>query len=281
MILKTAIKLSIVAMTLLLSACDSFKDDKLSHICADFPELCDDLHDIVSCSYNRTDVIRARYYDKIEPSEYRKRDLLDKLDEYHTCLELTLFMQFSRNKHRKELRLENFLTTEELIKEEILKSKGTQDPILAYYLWTRFNDKQASKVFLAAANKADASDPRLLFKLATITVKEDPQQSLDLFYRGLALSKSLQEIPHSSFVFIMNIFYQHKQFKNAYIWALITKTEDEQGMYPINLDLILQKGVRSGTKLIQNSELLMDQAERYYEQLQAGTFNAKTPRLPK
>jgi len=279
MILKTAIKLSIVAMTLLLSACDAFKDDKLSHICAEHPELCDDLHEIVSCAYNRTDVIRARYYDKIEPSEYRKRDLLDKLDEYHTCLELTLFMQFTRNKHRKERRLKNFLRTEALIKAEILKNKGTQDPILAYYLWTRFKDEQAGEVFLAAANNEGVSDPRLLFKFATVIVKEDPQQSLDLFYRGLIMSKSLTEIPQSSFVFMMNIFYQHKQFKNAYIWALIAKTVDEKDEYPINLDLILTNGVRGGNKLINNEKQLENKAEEYYEQLRIGAFNAKTPRL--
>jgi len=279
MIVKTAIKLAIVATTLLLGACDSFKNDSLSHICAEFPELCDDFYKIGDCPFNRTTVIRARYYDQIEPSEWRKRDLLDELEEYHACLELTLFLEFTRNKQRKEHRLKNYLKAEEIIKQEVLASKGTKDPILAYYLWTHFKDKQAGKVFLAAANKSDVSDPRLLFKLATVIVKEDPQKSLDLFYRGLIMSNSLTEVPRSSFVFMMNIFYQNKQFKNAYIWALIAKEEDEEDEYPINLDLILKKGVRSSNKGIKNAEQLQDQADRYYEQLSEGTFKAKTPIL--
>jgi len=279
MIGNTAIKLSIVTMTLLLSACDTFKDDKISHICADFPALCDDFYKIGNCHYNRTTVIRARYYEHIAPSEHNKRALLNELDEYHSCLELSLFLQFTRNKQRKEQRLKNYFKTEELMKQELLESQGTQDPILAYYLWTRFKDKQAGKVFLTAANKKDVSDPNILFKFATFSVKNNPQKSLELFYRGLKMSKSLAEVPRSSFVFMMNIFYQHKQFENAYIWALIAKTEDEKDEYPINLDLILKKGVRSGKQEISNSEQLKERSELYYEQLQAGTFNAKTPTL--
>lgn len=279
MIIKTAIKLSIVCVTLLLSACDSFKNDNLSNICNNSPELCDDLYQIGDCRFKRTALIRARYYDKIEPTEFHQRAYLAELNEYQSCLEITLFMEFTRNKYRKEQRLKNYLRTKSLIKQEVKESKGTQDPMLAYYLWTHYKDQQARQVFLAAANKKDVSDPRLLFKLAEMYAKKKPQKTLNLLYRALAMTHSLDQIPPSTFVFMMNIFYQHRQFENAYVWALIAKKEDIEDEYPINLDLILKHGAVNGDNLITDEESLTIQANSYHKKLIKGNFNAEVPSL--
>lgn len=279
MIIKTAIKLSVMFIIILLSGCDSFKNDSLSNICKNSPELCEDLHQIDDCRFKRSTVIRARHYDKIEPTEHHKRQLLNQLDEYHSCLEVRLFLEYKRNKNRKVLRLQNYLRTQELIKQQLSESRGTQDPMLAYYLWTHHQDMQARNVFLRAATKSDVTDPRLLFKLATVNAKDTPQKALNLFYKAMVMTDSLEQIPTSSFIFIMNIFYQKKQFENAYVWALIAKKEDKKEEFPINLELILSKGIRSGGKLIKNDEALQDKSDNYYEQLQDGDFTAKSPLL--
>ncbi|PKF60603.1 hypothetical protein CW745_13815 [Psychromonas sp. psych-6C06] len=279
MIIKTAIQLSIVSVTMLLTACDSFRNDDINSICKDSPELCADIHKIGDCRFKRTTVIRARYYDKIEPSEDNQRKLLNELDEYESCLELTLFMQFTRNKVRKQKRVENYLTAQKLMQEQLLESKGTQDPMLAYYLWTRHQDLKAREVFLSAATKEDVTDTRLLFKLATVNAQSDPQQALTIFYRALKSSQSLEEIPHSSYAIIMTIFYQHKQFEEAYVWALLAEEEDEEDEFPINLELILKKGIVSGDKVIRNEVQLEDKAEYYYKLLKSGKFNEQAPIL--
>lgn len=277
MIIKTAIQLSLVCSTLLLSACDYLRSDDIGSICKNSPELCDDLHVIGDCRFIRTTVVRARYYDKIEPNEAHKRELLTELDEYESCLELTLFMQFTRNKHRKQRRLDNYLQAQVLIQEHLKESKNTKDPMLAYYLWTRHQDMQARELFLAEATKESVTDPQLLFKLATVYSKDNYQEALDYFYKGLRLSKSLKQIPHSSYASIMTIFYQHQYFEDAYVWALIAEKEDEMDEFPINLALILQKGIASGDKLILNEEELQQKANQYYEQLGDGIFKADAP----
>ena len=279
MIIKTAIKCSIVCFTLLLSGCDSLINDSLSNICEDSPELCNDLPTLGDCRYKRTTLIRARYYDKIETSEINKRQLLAELDGYHGCLEATLHLEYTRNKHRKEQRLKNYLRTETLMQEALHDVKGTQDPMLAFYLWTRHQDTQAREVFLAAANKEDVTDPRLLFKLAIVKAKYEPQYALALFYRALVLTDSLDQIPASNLVFIMNIFYQHKKFENAYIWALIAKRMDSEDDFPINLEMILKRGINTAEKSIHNEVQLQIQADKYYLQLQAGNFNQQAPAL--
>jgi len=279
MIIKTAIKLSIVFITLLISGCDSFRNDSLSSICDNFPALCEDLHQIGDCRFKRTTVIRARYYKETDPTVTHKYNLLTELDEYQSCLELTLFVEFTRNKHRKEQRLHNYLRAGELITQEVKENAGTKDPILAYYLWTHHQDDHARRVFLAAANKGDVTNPNLLFKLAIIKTKETPQKALGLFYRGLSLTNSIDEVPRSTFVYIMTIFYQHRQFENAYVWALLAKMIDEENEFPINLGLILKKGIVSGDQLITNEKQLQAKADRYYNQLDLGNFNTVAPRL--
>lgn len=279
MFIKMAIQLSLVCMALLISSCDGFKNDSLNNICKEHSELCDDLYIVADCRFKRTKVIRARYYDKIEANEVNKQKLLTELDEYQSCLELTLFLQFTRNKQRKEYRLHNYLTAQTLMQMHIEESRGTQDPILAYYLWTHHQDLQARQVFLAAATKDNVTDPRLLFKLARVNSKETPQDGLNLFYKALALSSSAEEIPDSTYLLIMTIFYQHKRFEEAYIWALIALKVDQQNASPINLDLILKKGVVGGEKVILNDKNLALIAENYYQQLKDGKFSEQAPLL--
>ena len=129
-ILRSALVL--IALTACISCLPS-KKDSLANICQSDPELCSDLHKISNCRYKRTSLIRARYYDKIEPNEAHTIDLLDELDAYESCIELTLFMQFTRHKERKEHRIENYFMAQKLMKDRLKEIKGTQDPHLAYY----------------------------------------------------------------------------------------------------------------------------------------------------
>lgn len=276
MILKSTLLLSALLTTL---SCTPFNKDSLSDICASEPQLCADLHQIGDCRYKRTTLIRARYYDKITPNEAHTRALLTELDDYESCLELTLFLEFTRHKERKNLRLENYLTAQKLMEEKLKESKGTQDPHLAYYLWTRHQDLDAKAVFLNAANQKELTDIRLLTKLATTYSKEDPQRALDLFYKALRESKSVDDLPKNIFSLIMTIFYQNKAFEQAYIWALIAKEENTEKEFPVNLDLILQNGLIHGKKVIVNEDELQEQAELYHKQLTEGVFSAEAPQF--
>jgi len=260
-------------------SCNPFNKDSLSDICSSKPQLCADLHQIGDCRYKRTTLIRARYYDKIAPNEAHTRALLTELDDYESCLELTLFLEFTRHKERKNLRLENYLTAQKLMQEKLKESRGTQDPHLAYYLWTRHQDLNAKTVFLNAANQKELTDISLLTKLATTYSKEDPQRALDLFYKALRESKSVDDLPKNIFTSIMTLFYQNKEFEQAYIWALIAKEENTEKEFPVNLDLILQKGIIHGTQVIVNEDELEEQADLYHEQLTQGVFSADAPQF--
>jgi len=275
-------KLKIVLLLITSAAmisCVPDNKDGLTTICESDPELCNDLHKIGDCRYKRTSLIRARFYDKVAPSDLHTRDLLRELDEYESCLELTLFMQFTRRKERKKDRIENFFTARKLMQKKLDASRGTQDPHLAYYLWTHYRDLDAKKVFLKAANKKDLKDIKLLIKLAQFYAKKSPQYALNLFYKALRASKSVDELPENTFTLIMAIYYQNKVFDQAYIWALLAMEEETENEFPINLDLILQKGLINGEKLIKNTDALQEKADSYHRHLDAGAFTLQASHL--
>lgn len=165
--------------------------------------------------------------------------------------------------------------TQQLIQSELEGIKDTQDPHLAYYLWTRRKDSKAKRVFLVAANQKGLKDSQLLTKLAIYYSKNDPQRALVFFFRALRASQSLDEIPESVFTHIMKIYYQSKNFEQAYIWALIAKAENTEAELSINFDLILKKGLTGGRKLINNEGALQAKADLYRQQLEEGVFNSK------
>ena len=264
---------------LTISACNPSDQDSLVNICKSHPELCEDLHKSTDCRYKRSTLIRARYYDKIAPTKEHTINLLDELSTYESCLELTLLMQFNQERGRKQQRIDNYFTTKKLMEDKLKETKDTQDPHVAYYLWTRFQDLNAKKIFLKAAKKKGNKDPDLLIKLAAIYAKESPQYSLNLFYKALRVSRSLDDIPNNVFTFILTIFYQNNRFEQAYIWAVIAEKVSDKDLLPINFDLILQKGLRNSKKLIHNEDALQETADTYYAQLTKGTFNSPTPQL--
>ncbi|WP_019613527.1 DUF2989 domain-containing protein [Psychromonas ossibalaenae] len=281
MIIKTFQTPLLLSAVLLTAACNPLKNDDLATICKKHPELCADIKQIGDCRYKRTTVIRARYYEKIEPTERHTRDLLNELDEYQSCMELTLSMQFTRNKERKQHRLNNYLQAQKLMNDLLKETKGTQDPHLAYYLWTHHQDYKAKEVFLKAASQKGITDIRLLIKLASFNAKEDPQGALDLFYKALNVSSSIEDIPETAFMSIMTLYFQNKNFEQAYVWALLAEEQDNNDEFPINLDLILRKGLANGKKIISNEDELEDLADIYYQHLEEGTFIEKAPKLRK
>ena len=267
-------------LLLSLAACD-FGDSQytVSNICKSNSELCTDIHKGIDCRYKRSSLIRARYYDKVAPSNENTLTLLDELDDYNVCLELTLLMEYSHKQTQKQKSVENYLTIQKLLNEKLEGIQDSTDPNIAYYLWTHFQDKQAKHIFLKAAKKENIKDIRLLLKLASVYSNEYPQYSLDTFYNALQLTQSLAEIPLTTFTFMMTIYYRNYDFEQAYIWALMANKVNSEDPLPINYDLILQKGHRGGKKLINNEDELQTIADTYYSQLQKGKFKTKAPQL--
>jgi hypothetical protein len=266
-------------LILSLSACGSGDPDTVANICESNPELCTDIHKGVDCRFKRSSLIRARYYDKVAPSETNTLILLDELDDYDMCLELTLLMEYGQKKNQKQKNIDNYLTIQKLLKEKLENIQNSTDPNIAYYLWTHFQDENAKSIFLKYAMNEDNTNVKILLKLANVYANDYPQYSLDTFYKALELTNSLDEIPLTTFTTIMTIYYRNKNFEQAYIWALMANKINSKSPLPINYDLILQKGHLGSTKIINNEDELQQIANTYYSQLKNGSFQTKAPQL--
>ena len=285
-IIKKVAALVLILFTI--SSCKSSNKDTVTSICQSNSELCTDLYSIVDCRFQRSHLIRARYYDKISPSEEHSINLLNELTNYESCLDTRLMMELTKHKNekpqtneRKTNRLANYFTAQKLIKEKLEEIKNNDNPHIAYYLWTHHQDLAAKKVFLRAATQENTKDVDLLIKLASLYSKNYPQYSLNIFYKALRLSPSLEDIPQSTFISILTIYYQHKNFEQAYIWAWLAQKVTTNEILPINFDLILQKGLKNHKKIINNENILQQKAISYYKQLTEGSFKLKAPKLSK
>ena len=280
MTIKKASKILLpVSMVFLISSCDLFDNKNVTQICKENPELCQNFQSISQCRYKRTSLIRTQYRNKLEPTEKNKIELLDELAGYEQCLERTLRMRLNHDKKRKVGNMHNYFATQALTKKILADSKNTQDPHLAYYLWINHQDLDAKKVFFDAVTHKDTHDVDLLIKAATIYAGNNPQKSLDSFYKALRYSHSFKEFPTSTFTLIMTIYYQNKLFERAYVFALLADKVSDDDELPINLDLILRKGLPHGEQLIKNTDKLEKIADSYYDALKQGNFKERAPEL--
>jgi len=266
--------LLLILISLVLSGC-GLKEKSISQICEETPGICNDLHVIGDCRYNRTSLIRARYNHIQEPSGKNVKLLLEELDAYKICLAPTLQIAYKRYKDRKQKRLDNYLASQKVIDRLLKDSVGTQDPNLAYYLWTNFNDLQAKKVFLAAASKPNLTDPSILSKLAVYYSADEPQRSLDFYYKALRESKNVEELPSNIFLQLVSFFFRNHKYEETYIWANIAlKTSDDESP-PIRLELIVERGYLTE----ETQSELDDKASEYLDALEDGIFKEQAPIL--
>ena len=266
--------LLLICVSILLIACDGFQATNISGMCDEKPAICEDFHQIGDCRFLRTSVIRARYQLEMVSNEKNTIKALEELDAYKSCLELTLQIAYTRYKDRKQKRLDNYLASKKVIDQLLVKSVGTQDPNLAYFLWTNHNDLAAKQVFLNATNQPNISDISLLTKLAIYHTADEPQRAIQFFYDALQKTDNIEALPTGIFIQIIGLFYSHHLYQEAYIWSIVA-TETNQDNAPINIEKIVKKGYFS--KQLQSE--LTNISEHYIEALEQGSFSQPAPAL--
>ena len=91
--------LFILSAGLAVAGCDN---DRLHTICSNHPELCQDLVDDGWCRYERTDVIRSRFYLQEEQNDRRSYELMRSLERYIKCAEHSTNIEYKRAREQKD-----------------------------------------------------------------------------------------------------------------------------------------------------------------------------------
>jgi hypothetical protein len=156
-------------------------------ICNKNPELCSDLHKDSWCRFEKGDLIRGRYKLK-QTKEPRGEQLFDQLlylEDYNKCIELAAGVQHILHPERSNDRARAFGLSSQTLMQLQETTRHSQDPHLAYYHWSRFNDVESGKVLFAAERNGLIKDIRLKAQLAAHFLRENPLKSKRLYAQAL------------------------------------------------------------------------------------------------
>ena len=173
-----------LACCLTLTACD---DDRIHNICSQYPALCADLVDDGWCRYERSDVIRGRYYLQEEGTDRRKvrsdarpgalSAVRRALHQYRVqACQGAEEPQSGRDAGRRPSTGATGRT-----------DRGSQDPYLLLWHWTNNTSPEARASTLAQEGTPSLEEPELQLALGGIYAKSEPEKAIRLMHHALSL----------------------------------------------------------------------------------------------
>ncbi|MGY3914435.1 DUF2989 domain-containing protein [Aeromonas australiensis] len=205
----------------MLTACN---DDRLLNICANSPALCQDLVDDGWCRYERTDVIRSRFYLQEEGTDRRKFELIRNLEHYLKCAERSTSIEYKRANERKNPRVEGMMAASEQLAQLGAATRNSQDPYLLLWHWTNNTNEAARQQFLALEGQPVLDEPELQLALGGMYAKSDPEKAISILQHGLALYRKGEKINSRIFTSLSTLYMGQKQYGQAYLWGKVSES---------------------------------------------------------
>ncbi|MFM4856322.1 DUF2989 domain-containing protein [Aeromonas hydrophila] len=248
---------------LLLTACD---DDRIHNICANYPALCQDLVDDGWCRYERSDIIRARYYLQAEGTQRRQYELMRSLERYLKCAERSTNIEYKRAREQKSPRVEGMLAAGEQLAQLDAATRNANDPYLLLWHWTNNTNELARQQFLALEGQPVLEEPELQLALGGIYAKSEPQKAIALMQHALSLYREGEQVNGRILTSLSTLYMGQKQYGQAYLWGKVSESFQnaaEVSATRFSLYHSLSK---------QEQESLDSQAATLVEQLKSGTY---------
>lgn len=206
---------------LLLTACD---DDRIHSICANYPALCQDLVDDGWCRYERSDIIRARYYLQAEGTERRQYELMRSLERYLKCAERSTNIEYKRAREQKSPRVEGMLAAGEQLAQLDAATRNATDPYLLLWHWTNNTNELARQQFMALEGTKVLDEPELQLALGGIYAKSDPEKAIATLQRGLSLYREGEPVNSRMLTSLSTLYMGQKQYGLAYLWGKVSES---------------------------------------------------------
>ena len=255
--------LFILSAGLAVAGCDN---DRLHTICSNHPELCQDLVDDGWCRYERTDVIRSRFYLQEEQSDRRSYELMRSLERYIKCAEHSTNIEYKRAREQKSPRVEGMLAAGEQLAQLDAATRNATDPYLLLWHWTNNTNELARQQFLALEGQPVLEEPELQLALGGIYAKSEPQKAIALMQHALSLYREGEQVNGRILTSLSTLYMGQKQYGQAYLWGKVSESFQnaaEVSATRFSLYHSLSK---------QEQESLDSQAATLVEQLKSGTY---------
>ncbi|NWL15938.1 DUF2989 domain-containing protein [Pseudoalteromonas sp. Scap03] len=253
-----------LTFALLLAGCE--ESFTVEDICVQSPAMCNDLNHDSHCKALRERTIFSRYRESLQPADENKYQLLKAFEHYNQCIGLAANIQHIKLKGKTTARRRAYLTSNREMARIYQQTHATTHPGLLYYHWSRNNDETALTRLLALENTpAVETSAEMQFYLASYYIKVDEQKAIGFLYNTLALNQAKQIPDPEIYTSLISLFYKHRQYKHAYIFAKIAELS---GIKNIDILLIEQQLIAQG----KNLESLDALAEQTLHQINQGKF---------
>jgi hypothetical protein len=224
--------LFILSAGLAVAGCDN---DRLHTICSNHPELCQDLVDDGWCRYERTDVIRSRFYLQEEQSDRRSYELMRSLERYIKCAEHSTNIEYKRAREQKSPRVEGMLAAGD----------------------------QLARLDAATRN---SQDPYLQLVLAGIYAKSEPDKAIAILHHGLSLYREGEQVNSRLLTSLSTLYMGQKQYEQAYLWGKVSEA------FPNNPEVSAKRFGLYYSLSKPRQDALDAQAAEIVRQLQGGSY---------
>ncbi len=213
-------KLLLLLLPIFLLGCEN--EDRVRNICKNAPQLCNDLNSDGWCRFERTDVIRNRFFLQESLTDLNKYNLLESFQIYRVCIELAAQIEPKKNKDRKTQRVQGYLTADREIERLIEETKDSKQPHLAYYHWRVMGSEKAKQNFLSLEHSDELKQPDLIVALATYYFEDEPEKTIQLLYKAI-IAYDDNPIPAKVFESLTTLHLKLKHYNQAHVWAMISK----------------------------------------------------------
>lgn len=256
-----------LTLALLLQGCT--ESDRVHSICADHPELCQDLVDDGWCRYERADVIRARYYLHKRGGDKEKYDLMKGLEQYRVCIERSTQVEYKRLKERKSGRVEGLHAAVTQLEQLDAQTRGSDNPWLLLWHWTNNTDEQARRKFIALEGSPQMEEPALQEALAGIYEQANPAKAINLLHHAISLHRGEPPFNGRLASSLSTLYMGMRAYEQAYLWAKVSEA------FLDTPEISHQRlGIYATLSQSQLSEL-DDQAEQIAKQIKKGRYRPK------
>ncbi|MCL1072938.1 DUF2989 domain-containing protein [Shewanella dokdonensis] len=169
----------------LLSGCERLT--ATAKICKNNPEICADLHKDGWCRAQRTALVSDRLEIKNTPSatgEQLYRLMLD-TERYNNCVWLGSGVKHIEHPERSNDRARAYAMSSQALSALQEQTKNSQDPLLAFYHWSRLGDESALAILLTAEKQQQIHTPEILAALGGYYLKRDSHKALALYLEAM------------------------------------------------------------------------------------------------
>jgi hypothetical protein len=237
----------------------------IAAICEEQSSFCSDLNADSWCRAEKSIIIRARYRDSVEPKPVNKYDLLLGFENYKKCITKASKIEHIKFKEKQAGRVEGLLTAERELSRLSNETKGSKDPHLLYYHWSRHNNDEALKTFMSYRDSGQLETPELQVALASYYTKYDLPKTIKTLHHALELHQKGDEIDTNIFSSLTTIYMKLQEFDKAYVWGLVAVENKVQDLDVVQVEtLLLQQGV--------NTKALQQTAKAYSKSIKKGQF---------